>query len=257
MLLRGAVLVLAWGCLFGMKGQAQMKAEEVVARVLKRDEELAKRQAELAFDLLLTHEKLDRANTVLGSREARVKILPGGETAYQQVVGSAGSDDSGKPLEAKDQKNVKDARNAMKQMNLRRLAPRFDIVLEGSGREQGVDCWVLKFTPKEGQPYHSKEEKVINGLSGKFWVAKGDYSIVRSKGKLAQPVSIAWFMATMQELEFDYYTLPSADGDRMPARFEMMFDLSVPLSYVRRKQISVMDDYKKPPKTSVPVPAKP
>lgn len=248
---------MAWSCLLGMEGRAQMKVDEVVAKVLKRDEELSKRQGELAFDLVLTHQKLDRANTVLGTREAKVNILPGGETAYQQVVGSAGTDDSGKPLEAKDQKNVKDARNAMKQMNLRRLAPRFDIVLEGSGREQGVDCWVLKFTPKEGQPYHSREEKVINELSGKFWVAKSDYSIVRSTGKLMQPVSIAWFMATMQELEFDYYTLPLPDGNRMPARFEMMFDLSVPMSYVRRKQISVMDDYKKPPKTSVPGVSKP
>lgn len=251
------LVLLLWGVLSSSPGWGETKVDEIVAKVLKRDEELSKLQEEMEFDLVLTHEKLDRDNTVISTREAKVRIQPGGESAYQQVVGAAGTDDSGKPLEEKDQKNVNDAQNAMKQMKLRKLAPRFDIALEGAGREQGLDCWILKYTPKPGQTAQSREEKIINQLSGKFWVSKADYSIVKSVGKLTGPVSIAWFMAKMRELEFDYYTLPLASGNRMPARFEMSFDLQVPMSYVRRRQVSVMENYRKPVKSPPPKPALP
>jgi len=241
----GVLTCFVWSVLCSSVSAGDPPVEDIVAKVLKRDEELAKTQAQLAFNLDLVHQKLDRTNQILGTREAKVRITPGGNTAYQQVVGAANTDESGKPLEAKDQKNVKDARNAMKQMNLRRLASRFDIALDGSESRDGVDCWVLKFSPKKGQPYESREEKIINQLGGRFWVAKSDYSIVGSEGKLTQPVSIAWVMATMNELEFEYRTQPFGQGERLPAKFDMLIDVQVPLTYIRRRQISVMDGYEK------------
>lgn len=129
-------------------------------------------------------------------------------------------------------------------MDLKKLAPRFNLSRENDQTVEGKDCHVIRFSPKSDQPYDSREEKVVNALTGKFYIAKDDFSIVRSKGKLTEPVSVAWVFATMREVHFKYDAAPLPDGNFAPARFELLYDLQAALAYRRRLQISTMQNYR-------------
>lgn len=220
-------------------------------KVLERDAALTRLQKRLAYGLELTNEKLTREDKILKSETFKMTLKPGAGGVYGAVVSTAQKDDEKKEereMTEAEKGDARKARSRMKEMDLGKLAPRFNIVLKGSEKADGIDCWVLGFTPKKGQPFNSREEKVINQLQGSFWVAKSDYSIIHSSGSLAAPVEVAWFVATMESLDFDYRTLALGDGSRMPARFYLLFDVSVPMSYVRRRQTSVMSDYVRVPK---------
>lgn len=221
--------------------------EEIIARVLERDEAMGKGKEAFRFDLDLTNQKLRRDNSVLREDLIKVVIRPGDNGAFQQIVKQAGEAQESGAAAAQAKKDVDRAQGAMKSMNLKKLAPRFDISLEGEGTELGVPCWILRFTPKKGQPYKSREEKVINQLSGRFWVAKSDYSIVRSSGEITAPVPVAWMLASMKELVFDYQTKPLPGVGRVPSRFDLLFDVETPINNVRRRQTSVMSNYVKEP----------
>lgn len=217
--------------------------ETIIARVLEKDAEVNRKKAEYQFDLTLTNAKLNPDNSVAREEVVQATIRTGPGGAFQEIVGRA--NEVGEEVPAVDRKEIGRSQAAMRSMDLKKLAPRFNIRLEGEGRERGVDCWILGFTPKEGQPYRSREEKVINRLAGRFWVSKADYSIIRSAGVLTEPVPVAWVLATVRELEFEYRTRPLAGVGRVPEEFALLFHVQTPLNAVRRRQLSAMSNYRK------------
>ncbi|GAB4245737.1 MAG: hypothetical protein OHK005_11300 [Candidatus Methylacidiphilales bacterium] len=216
--------------------------ETILAAVLERDAEVNQRKQAYQFDLTLVNEKLNQDNSVIRKEVVQAIIRPGSGGAFQEIIGKA--NESPDEVSASDRKEISRSQGAMKSMDLKKLAPRFRIELEGEDQEQGIDCWVLSFKPKPGQPFSSREEKVINRLAGRFWVSKKDYSIVRSSGALTEPVAVAWVFAVMRELTFDYRTRALAGVGRVPETFDLMFDVQTPVNHVRRRQTSTMRNYR-------------
>lgn len=214
--------------------------EAIVARVLEQDARVTEIKNRFRYDLRLVNAKLAADDSVIREELVEATIEPGSDGAFREIVERAQGDE----LSAQDRKEIRRSQGAMRSMDLRRLAPRFRIELEGEGREMGVDCWILAFAPKPDQPYRSREEKVINQLAGRFWVAKADYSIVRSSGSLTRPVKVAWVFATVRDLQFEYRTTPLGRVGRVPEVFDLFFDVKTPVNEVRRRQISTMGNYR-------------
>jgi hypothetical protein len=66
---------------------------------------------------------------------------------------------------------------------------------------------VIAFTPKPNQPYKDETEKVVNQLHGRMWISADTYDVLQTEASLAQPVSVAWFLATIPKLDFHYSRL--------------------------------------------------
>jgi hypothetical protein len=221
----------------------------ILEQVFARDAKLTFKQRRMVYDLKLTNEKLDRDGKVLESETLNLVMKPGGGGIYESAVASAEKEEQKvREMTPEEKGAAAKARSRMREMNLKKLAPRFNITVKGSETVDGVDCWVLGFTPKPDQPFNSREEKVINHLRGSVWAAKSDGTIVRSHGELAEPVEVAWMVASMKELTFDYGTLALDKGERMPKRFELLYDVDIPFGYIRKRQSSAMSGYKPAPK---------
>ena len=214
-----------------------LSVDELMGLALERDEAARTSRAQWRHDEEKTTERLDERGQALGS-----------ETSARQGIASdekpvaAGSTDTG---------NRKDG-DFRVALDLRRLVGRFDLAREADApADDGERCFVVAFRPRaDAPPPASREDKVLNGLSGRFWLAQRDLSIVQSEGELHRPVSVAW-VASVDRLEFRYHgrRLAGRAGVVVPASFTLDLGVTAPFYYSRQRQTTTMTNYQPAPET--------
>lgn len=229
------ILVFVGTCSFSHLHAAQV--DDIVRRALKRDEEARKGRKKYLYDLTVEIQKLNRDGKVRGREKSQAVVEPQDQIYYPKYAEDAAS-------EASDKKQMHDTQKRMAVMNLKKLAPRFKFNLAGTETVNGISCYVVRFSPKPNQPYDSKEEKVVNQLHGTFWIDQQHYSIIKSSGSLQKPVSVIALIAQMRELSFVYRTSQLPNGEFGPASFQLLYDVQTPVSYVRRRELSEMGNYR-------------
>ncbi len=243
---------------------------EIIQNAIRRDEELRDLRSEYLYQLKVVTERLDDDNKVVPDKTKTVsaKIKPGKDITYTADF----NDDSGSPSggasdktkvagvgagrnlrkgsdddddDDKD-KQVEDAKKVNAMLDMAKIAPRYNYQRLNDETIRDRRCFVIKFTPKKDQPFSSREEKVINKVGGTLWVDQKDFSIIQTKGKLTEEVDVAWFLATMKGLDFDYQTeeLPEI-GIPVPSSFFMNFDLNVMGYRIAQRQKSSMSEYQR------------
>ena len=116
--------------------------------------------------------------------------------------------------------------------------------MDGEEMVEGQPCWRVRYTPKPGMPFRNREEKVLNHVSGTLWIKQDDASLMRNRGKLMKPVSVAWFFATLGDLEFSYDSMELPNGDYGPARISYQFKVNVLFAEIRERHARVMSAYR-------------
>jgi len=265
-------------------GNTQITVDQIIQRAIRRDEELRELREGFTYHLKLVTERLDDDNRVIPDKTKTVtaKIKPGkditfsadfnddskdnaapSQTSYAGATGGRGLKSSHQKSSDDDdddsKKDVEDAKKVNAMLDMGKIAPRFKYSRMQDETIRDRNCFVIKFSPKKDQPFASREEKVINKVGGTLWIDQNDFSIVQTKGKLTEEVDVAWFLATMKGLDFNYQTseLPSLNIP-VPSNFFMNFDLNIMGYRMAQRQTSVMDDYQpvdKPEASSVSPPA--
>ena len=215
----------------------------LVEKALERDRELRERRLAYEFELTARTEKMDRNNRVLKDETVTAVVRPQAEIRYEVELKPGDMVEDGSRTE-KNRKQLRDSEKVMAVMDLKKLAPRFILKREKDETVRGLRCRVVSFKPKPGQPYDSREEKIINALQGRFWLHPDDASIVQSEARLPAPVAVAWVFASMRELSFRYESMELPNGDTGPARFTLLFDLQTGPVYKRFRQTSEMRNYR-------------
>ncbi len=233
--LLAAVLLLAepGGVRGGEASLDKLSADELMQLALVRDEAARTARAHWRHDQELTTDRLDARGQLLGS-----KVTSRHGVASDGTPGASGSVD-GSDTDGDFQVTL----------DLRRLAGRFDLQREGEGfSKEGERCYLLAFRPRaESQTHASREEKVINQLSGRFWLAKSDLSIVQSEAALSQPVTVAW-VASVYRLDFRYRGRRlSGRGAVVPASLVLDLGVEAPLYHSRQRQTTTMTNYQPEP----------
>ncbi len=257
---------------------------EIIQNAIRRDEELRDLRQDFIYQLTVVTERLDDDNQVIPDKTKTVsaKIRPGKDITYsadfndesdtksdrpsgQTKVAGVGAgrglrggggggddDDNDKDQQVEDAKKV----NAM--LDMAKIAPRYNYQRLNDETIRDRRCFVIKFTPKKDQPFSTREEKVINKVGGTIWIDQNDFSIIQTKGKLTEEVDVAWFLATMKNLDFNYQTSELGLADiPVPAGFSMNFDLNIMGYRMAQRQKSSMTDYIKADATVDPAPAAP
>lgn len=207
---------------------------------LARDEAARVARAGWRHDEELTTERLDARGESSGSTVTARRSV-----ASDEPPGAAGSVGAGSGANPPPANKGGDG-DFRVTLDLRRLAGRFDLAREADEPStDGERCYVIAFRPRAQPPAHaSREEKVIDQLSGRFWLAQHDLSIVQSEGELRQPVTVAW-VASVYRLDFRYRgrRLAGRAMTVVPARFILDLGVSAPLYHSRQRQTTVMTNY--------------
>ena len=247
-----------------------LTVDQIIKNAIRRDEELRELREGFTYQLKLVTERLDDDNKVVPEKTKTVtaKIKPGKDitfsadfnddsndsgksspqTSYAGATGGRGlksgqrkSDDDDDDSSKKD---VEDAKKVNAMLDMGKIAPRFKYSRMADETIRNRNCYVIKFSPKKDQPFASREEKVINKVGGTIWIDQNDFSIVQTKGKLTEEVDVAWFLATMKGLDFNYQTSELSDLNiPVPSDFFMNFDLNIMGYRMAQRQTSHMTDY--------------
>ncbi|NCZ96057.1 hypothetical protein EBZ02_02660 [bacterium] len=243
---------------------------DIIKNAIRRDEELRDLRQDFLYQLKVVTERLDDDNKVIPDKTKTVsaKIKPGKDITYSadfnddsnsksdstsgksKVAGVGagrnlhkGSDDDDD--DDKD-KQVEDAKKVNAMLDMAKIAPRYNYQRLNDETVRNRTCFVIKFTPKKDQPFSSREEKVINKVGGTIWIDQNDFSIIQTKGKLTEEVDVAWFLATMKSLDFNYQTSElDLANIPVPSDFSMNFDLNIMGYRLAQRQKSFMTDYQK------------
>ena len=260
---------------------SKLSVDQIIQNAIRRDEELRELREEFTYQLKLVTQRLDDDNKVIPDKTKTVtaKIKPGKDITFSADFNddSKGDDDSsgkttyagatgGRGLQSKQKKSddddddsnkdVEDAKKVNAMLDMGKIAPRFKYSRIADETLRNRPCFVIKFTPKDDQPFSTREEKVINKVGGTIWIDQNDFSIIQTKGKLTEEVDVAWFLASMKGMDFSYETseLPSLNIP-VPSNFLMTFDLNIMGYRMAQKQVSQMTDYQPASPSSVTPPA--
>lgn len=260
---------------------------EIIQNAIRRDEELRDLRQDFIYQLRVVTERLDDDNKVIPDKTKTVsaKIKPGKDITYSADFNDDSDSKSnaspekskvagvgaGRGLKGRDRnsddddddkdKQVEDAKKVNAMLDMAKIAPRYNYQRLNDETVRDRRCFVIKFTPKKDQPFSSREEKVINKVGGTIWIDQNDFSIIQTKGKLTEEVDVAWFLATMKALDFNYQTSElDLANIPVPADFSMNFDLNIMGYRMAQRQKSSMSDYTKadvsqnPPASPAPAP---
>lgn len=209
-----------------------LSAGEIIQRATQRDEVLRRDRQSYECDVHVKTEKLDGRGTVVSTKAVDVTMRPTRQIAF-----------GGELKAEKPDKAYCEAQKFMAVLDLQKLTPRFQLTREVDAEATGRGCFVVSYRPRPGQSYDTREEKVINGLSGRFWIAKDDFSIVQSDGSLAQPITVA-LVASVYRLDFQYRSLSLPTGETAPASFSVNLAVRAPLYDLRQRQTSTISNYR-------------
>ena len=261
----------------------KLSVDQIIQNAIRRDEELRELREEYTYQLKLVTQRLDDDNKVIPDKTKTVtaKIKPGKDITFSadfnddskdsdsdsaKKTSSAGAT-GGRGISSKQKKSdddddsnkdVEDAKKVNAMLDMGKIAPRFKYVRMPDDTIRNRPCFVIKFSPKDDQPFNSREEKVINKVGGLIWIDQNDFSIIQTKGKLTEEVDVAWFLASMKGMDFTYETseLPAINIP-VPSNFLMSFDLNIMGYRMAQKQLSQMTDYQPISTTSATPPATP
>ncbi len=209
-----------------------LSAGDIIRRAIQRDEELRRDRQRYECDVNVRTEKLDASGSVVSTKAVNATMRPTRQIAF-----------GGEMHAEKMDRDYCEAQKFMAVLDLQKLAPRFQLLREPDADAVGRGCFVVSYRPRPGQSYDTREEKVINSLNGRFWIAKDDFSIVQSEGVLSQPVTVAW-VASVYRLEFQYRSMPLPTGETAPASFQVNLAVRAPLYDLRQRQISTISNYR-------------
>ncbi len=194
-----------------LAARADPSVTDIIARTLQKDEARQQALPSMRYDETATIDQLDRQERVTRHEVLALIMSPG---ARPPVKVTAVGGDAAPPLgdRAAVQGLVDDVEGNQATFTLRDLADRFVVTLVGHDVIEGAPVYVLAFAPRPGQPWKDDTEKVVNQLHGQVWISRRTWKVLRTDATLAGPVRVAWFLATVPTLRFEYRTHESDAG---------------------------------------------
>ena len=214
--------------------------------VIARDAQTQGELKGMEYDEHVLTERLDPQGRVTQHQDLQLIVRPGSKQELQ-VVSVHGDNLPTDPDEAARQAKGKEAERRQQTFDLKSISRRFNLAFQGQSSELGAPAYVIAFEPKANQPYRTQTEKVLNQLHGRIWVRASDDTILRTEATLTHPVEVAWFLASINRLDFRY-ELPPGGSEYGPAWLDTTVQVRAPLITIAQRQHIEMIHFR--PRTS-------
>lgn len=210
--------------------QPEMDASALMRRVAKNNMLARERREEFSYRLRIRKDYLAGDGTVKRTSHETREVEGRQRDTFSIEAGGTGR---GSPKKT-EFKEVCD---------FSQMLPNYTWALKGEETFRGEPCWLVRYDPKPGLPYASREEKIMNHTGGTLWISKRQEQVVRNRAELLRPVSVAWFLATAESIDFDYVAQRLPNGDWGPASLEYEFRVRLPLGSLRQRERREMSRY--------------
>jgi len=215
--------------------------KEIVDHTVAHDDLRQKMLQSMQYEQTANIDELDDKDAVKKHETLEMIIYPGG-TPPMKIVSVKGDHIPSDPDQAEAQSKGRDVEDNKHDFSLRTLVDRFNLTLEGETTVRGHQAYVIAFMPKPDQPYHDQTEKIVNRLHGKIWVSTDTYDVLQTEASLAEPVSVAWFIAKISKLEFRY-NRPDIAKDFSPCQVLVTVQVRAPFFGFYERQTVDMKNF--------------
>jgi hypothetical protein len=229
-------------CLLARADDAPPPMKTLLDGVIARDAQTQRELKTMAYDEHVVTERLDASGQVTQRQDLQLIVQPGAKQELR-VVSVRGDNLPTDPDAAARQAQGKEAQRRQQTLDLKSLATRFNLTLQGTSGDSGAQAYIVAFEPKPDQPYHSPTEKVLNQLHGRIWVRASDDTILRTEATLLHPVQVAWVFASVTKLDF-HYELPPGGSEYGPAWLQTLVEVRAPLIQIVQRQRVDMDHFR-------------
>ena len=216
--------------------------QEIIDHTLARDDARQKELQTMQYDQAALLEELDDSGAVLRRENLCMLIRPGASPSMA-ILSLRGDQIPSNPDEAEAQAKGRDVEDNKQNFTLRKLVNRFTLTLEGEDKLAGQRAYVVAFAPKPDQPSSDETEKVVNQLHGRMWIDAKTYDVLQTEASLAQPISIAWFLATIPKLDF-HYRLLDPTNSFSSSQVQITLQVRAPLVGFHERQTIDMTDFR-------------
>jgi hypothetical protein len=209
----------------------------------------------------LTTEQLDSAGNVIAKGTWKSIVRPGDprqlEYTFEKMEGKlsffkSGSESeeatskksaSPKPEAAtKEENQAESAVAAVKKYNLRE---RYTWKRLPDETVAGESAYVLTFEPKPKQNTKSREERFFGLLTGRMWVSRDDFNVLKAEAALQSPCSLFWIIARVTTFQFTYELEPARGANPLLrlSKGTAKTVVTFPFYSVRQRHWQTVDKY--------------
>jgi len=235
------ILVLVWGQEVSSWAETP-PLQKIIDRTLAHDDERQKLLQKMQYDQTADIDELDGKGDIKRHETLEMIIYPGG-TPSMKIVSVKGDHIPTDPDQAEAQEKGRDVEGNKNTFTLRQLVDRFTLTLAEVTHLAGHRAYVIAFTPKPDQPYKDETEKVVNRLHGRMWISADSYDVLQTEASLAEPVSIAWFLATIPKLDF-HYSRPDISKTFTPCQVRITLQVQALVVGFHQRQVVDMKNFK-------------
>jgi hypothetical protein len=207
--------LILWIIVFASPLYSEEEASGIIRKMVQRDLELSRNREQLVCEVHEKKEDLDTDGNVISTEWTKWSPLPTSPNRY-------GVEDAHRLSNGKLEVSKEDPFSILQVMD------HFTCVRAADEVVDSTLCYQIKFTPKDRQKYRTREEKVANQLEGVLWISQEDYSLVKNTGRLTRPVDVAWFFASVEEVEFSFESQVLPNGELGPKTIEYRFLAEIP-----------------------------
>ena len=255
-----------------VRSESPLRPDEILQRALDRTAKKEEAGLELLFESVVDSvvETLDAEGRVTEVETKRSRRYPLEGYLYEELVAVAGKPLSSEQASKERRRKANFVREARRQAakgqrlesDRRRmrfnneLMDRYRTVMIGTAEMSGHDCWVLRFEPRQGDlPSTGSMDRALNQSSGRLWVKKSNFQVVRTSFSMDSPVRMLWgFLATLRRADGQIDFAPVQGDLWFPSRFQIELDLQLLMGVkaIRRRIRNEWTNYRPLEKPATP-----
>ena len=109
----------------------------------------------------------------------------------------------------------------------------------------GESAYVIAFEPKPNQNTRTREERFFAQLTGRLWVSRTDFTVLKAEASLKAPAHLFWIIARVTKFRVTYNLDPDTGAGRLFRRAKATAQTVVafPFYEVRQRHWLTMDRY--------------
>jgi hypothetical protein len=148
------------------------------------------------------------------SMEGRLSFFKAGaEEPRSDAPPSSSAPPKSKAATDHDEKNqAESAVEAVRKYNLR---DRYIWKRLPNDTSAGESAYVIAFEPKPNQNTRTREERFFGQLTGKIWISRADYTVLKADAKLRAPAQLFWVIARVTKFRVRYSVESDPGGNRL------------------------------------------
>jgi hypothetical protein len=165
-------------------------AQTILEKFLQHSETAASAEARNSFryERVSRVEYLDDDGSVKKNTIRVYRVTPGTDEPVTKLISV-----NGRPATEQDEKNRSKARETGEKSRAltisRELLARYDFSFVREALFASRPAWVLAFTPKPGVKSDGFFDRLLNAMSGEFWIDQEDYQLARADVRMSKRVS--------------------------------------------------------------------